>query len=37
MEIKFVFFGNLRVKVKNDITGLIKEVKRLVVICLIKV
>ena len=37
MEIKFVFFGNLRVKVKKDITGLTKEVKRLMVICQIKV
>ena len=37
MEIKFVFFKNLRVKVKKDITGLTKEVKRLMVICQIKV
>ena len=33
-----MFFGNLRVKVKKrDITGIIKEVKRLMVICQIKV
>ena len=37
MEIKFVFFGNLRVKVKKDITRLIKEVKMLMIICQIKV
>ena len=37
MEIKFVFFENLRVKVNNDIIGLIKEVKTLMVICQIKV
>ena len=33
MEIKFVFFENLRVKVKKDIIRLIKKVKRLMVIC----
>ena len=33
MEIKFVFFENLRVKVKKDITGLIKKVKRIMVNC----
>ena len=32
-----MFFVNLRVKVKKDITGLIKEVKRLMIICQIKV
>ena len=31
MEIKFVFFENLRVKVKKDITGPIKEVKSIMV------
>ena len=37
MEIKFLFFRNLRVKVKKDIAEFIKEVKRLMVICQIKV
>ena len=32
MEVKFVFFRNLIVNVKNDITGIIKEVKRIMVI-----
>ena len=32
-----MFFENLRVKVKKDILGFIREVKRLMVICQIKV
>ena len=31
-----MFFGNLIVKVKKDITGLIKEVKRIILNCQIR-
>ena len=33
MEIKFVFFINLIVKCEKDITGIIKEVKRIMENC----